>query len=163
MNLQDIFYHGVRDQIRRVISQMTDQEIERGLDAFQTGGSNWSHCFFARALPALELDSGKPESKLREHFGLSDTIPIKIIYCTFDGASVMARADLAKFIHDLRFGSVDDTLAQLKAIDFSQAEKKEIVSCAADRPQVGQINEVPWEDMKSSLLDDEWQTGQGGY
>lgn len=146
MNLQDIFYHGVRDQIRRVISQMTDAEINRGLDAFQTGGSNWSHCFFARALPQLELDHGKPESKLRDHFGLSDTIPIKIIYCTFDGASVMARADLAKFIHDLRFGSVDDTLEQLKAIDFSRAESKEIVACAADKPQPEFNQDAPWLD-----------------
>lgn len=152
MNLQDIFYHGVRDQIRRVISQMSDQEINRGLDAFTTGSSNWSHCFFASALPQCELDRGNPEKKLQQHFGLDTRIPIQIIYCTFDGASVMARADLKKFIHDLRFGSVDDTLEQLKAIDFSQAESKEIVSCAADRPQPQEWDQnLPWGDKNFPL------------
>lgn len=132
MNIQDIFYHGIREQIRRIVTQMTDLEIERGLDAFDTGSSSWSHCFFARALPQLELDEGKPEQKLMEHFGLKNRIPLRVIWCTFDGAGkVVSREQLRQFIKEIHLGESSPELDDmLRKIDYKAAEDKSLEACA---------------------------------
>lgn len=130
MNLQDVFYHGIRDQVRRVVSLMTDAEIERGLNAFENGRSNWSQCFFAQAFPALDLDHGEPEQKLMLHFGFKTAIPIRIVYQTFDGCGVaMTKQQLADFIRAVRIGETtkeqDDII---KALKFD--EDKPVEVCA---------------------------------
>lgn len=136
MNLQDVFYHGIRSQIRRVLSAMTDDEIDRGLTAFVDGQKNWSHCFFARACPALQLDHGMPEQKLQQHLGIPTPIPIRIVYCTFDNHGVaMTRDEMLKFIRDCRTaddGVSQDVLDLLKSVNYADVESKEIgVSCDA--------------------------------
>lgn len=134
MNIQDIFYHGIREQIRRIVTQMTDLEIERGLDAFDTGTSSWSHCFFARALPQLELDEGRPEQKLMEHFGLKNRIPLRIIWCTFDGAGkVVSREQLCQFIKEINLGESSPELDKmLRQIDFKSAENHTPEVCSVE-------------------------------
>jgi len=131
MNIQGVFYHGIRDQVRRVLAGMTPEEIDRGIDAFDTGAKNWSHCFFARALPALQLDRGAPERKLMEHFKLQTAIPIRIVYCTFDGVGVsMSREELKQFISDVRFSEIDKVLGQLRRVDYSEIETRSVETCA---------------------------------
>lgn len=134
MNLQDVFYHGIRDQIRRVLKQMSDEEIDRGLTAFEDGQSSWSQCFFARACPALELDAGRPEQKLQAHFKLPTAVPIRIVYCTFDGLGVtMKREDLAKFIREVRLDdgtTVNPAINELLSrIDYTDVEEKALAGC----------------------------------
>lgn len=135
MNIQDIFYHGIRDQVRRVLGAMTDQEIDRGLSAFETGASSWSHCFFARALPQLALDHGDAERKLVKHLQCGTVIPVRIVYCTFDGSGVtMKKDELRDFIKSIRQGN-DDCLTVLKSINYEGAADKEITVGAACEPK----------------------------
>lgn len=145
MNLQDVFYHGIRSQIRRVLSAMTDEEIDRGLTAFVDGQKNWSHCFFARACPALDLDQRSttiglgetilgPEEKLQRHFNIPTPVPIRIVYCTFDGHGVaMTREQMRDFIKEVRTsddGVSQEVLDLLKSVDYAGVEDREVsVAC----------------------------------
>lgn len=143
MNLQDVFYHGIRDQIRRVLTRMSDLEIERGLTAFEDGSSSWSHCFFARACPDLGLDHGLPEQKLMAHFGLPSPVPIRIVYQTFDGAGVtMKQWDLAKFVREVRLGENSSAIDEvLRGISFDETKVAEV--CA---PSFGNDSDInPYE------------------
>lgn len=128
MNIQDIQYHGVREQVSRVLKLMTNDEIDAGLTAFEDGASSWSACFFARALPALHLDAGQPEQKLMDHFNFRTVIPIRMVYCTFDGAGAQMTAQaLRQFIEavrdDRRPAEVNEILRQ---IDFAGVEDRPI-------------------------------------
>lgn len=138
MNVQDIYYHGVRDQIRRVISKMTEDQLDRGMTAFENGASNWSHCFFARALRGeVNLDNyrdGGPEQKIMRVLGIDTPVPIRIVYCTFDGLGrTMTRKQLAQFIEDVRDESrPQEVLDLIKGIDYSGAAERPItasISC----------------------------------
>lgn len=138
MNLQDVFYHGIRSQISRVLNAMTDAEIDAGLSAFVDGQKNWSHCFFARACPALELNHGRAEQKLQQHLGIPTPIPIRIVYCTFDGRGVaMKREELRDFIKQFRTADATvspEVMELLRSIDYSKVETQEIGaegSCSA--------------------------------
>lgn len=130
MNVQDIVYHGVRDQIRRVLGQMSPDELDRGMTAFEDGSSNWTHCFFARAIGGL--DSGQAESKLMKHLKLDTPIPIRIVYCTFDGmGTTMTQKQLASFIESVRDESrPEEVLAVIRSIDYSRAAETPVnVTC----------------------------------
>lgn len=128
MKLSDIQYHSIRDQARRVLSMMSTDEIESGLTAFESGASSWSQCFFARALPELKLDHGKAEEKLMKHFGLHTIIPIRMIYCTFDGASkLMTKAELRGFIDSiLDQRRPPEVLEVLRSINYEGAADREV-------------------------------------
>lgn len=145
MNLQDVFYHGIRSQISRVLDAMTDAEIDRGLTAFVDGQKNWSHCFFARACPDLMLDHGHAERKLQQHLGIPTPIPIRIVYCTFDGVGVaMKRDELEAFIKSFRTadGGVSPEVEELlKSIDYSKVETQEIGTVC------GPSDDQLWNDM----------------
>lgn len=131
MNIQDIFYHGIRDQIRRVLTTMGPERVEKGLTAFVDGASSWSSCFFARAYPDLELSAFDAEHQLMKTLGLRTTIPIRIVYCTFDGAGiVMTKQQLRDFIQATLTESDTETVNKfLATIDYSAAE---IFSYASD-------------------------------
>lgn len=103
-DVRDVFYHGVRQQVRRVLEAMGKERIEKGLTAFDDGQSNWSHCFFARALKG-ECDLNRvayPEQAIMHHLGISTPIPIRIVYTLFDGIGkkglTMTKADLHEFV-----------------------------------------------------------------
>jgi hypothetical protein len=116
-DVQDLFYHGVRQQIRRVLSAMTDDEIDRGLDAFTNGASNWSECFFAQALEMNKHNwsaeaasiprSGRanaPERWIADRLNLTSHIPVRIVYNLFDSMPFgrMTKEQLRDFISDVR-------------------------------------------------------------
>lgn len=122
MNVQDIYYHGVRDQIGRVLNRMTPEQIDKGLTAFVDGASNWSSCFFARAIPGCGV-ADNPERFLMNVLQLPSVVPIRIVYRTFDGAGRMTKAELQKFITDMRSGdNAEESLVQLRKIDFKDVE-----------------------------------------
>ncbi len=62
MDVQTAFYHGIRQNIRRVLVALGPERIEKGLTAFEDGASNWSDCFFARAFEG-EADLSRTPSK----------------------------------------------------------------------------------------------------
>jgi hypothetical protein len=123
MKLQDAIYHGIHDQIRRVLNIMGDERIDRGLSAFEDGASNWRECFFARAYSDYNLERDA-EKRLMKAMGLNTPIPIRIVYQAFDGAnSWMSKAALYKFISDIRDESrPNEVLNVLKGMDFSTVE-----------------------------------------
>lgn len=103
MNVKDAFYHGVRQQITRVLKAMGEDRIEKGLTAFQDGASHWGACFFARAYPEVRLGSkGDPEEQVAALLGMpGNKVPMRIVYRTFDGVSLeMTKSGLKKFIED---------------------------------------------------------------
>lgn len=124
MNLQDAYYHGIRQQVRRVLESMTDLQIEKGLTAFVDGASTWSHCFFARALRGdTDLDRCRdPEQEIMRVLKINSPIPVRIVYCTFDGLGVMKKDELMDFIKS-RGGSDLD----VSGIDYSKVEQEPIV------------------------------------
>lgn len=130
MNVADIHYHGVRDQIRRVISKMTPEQLDAGMTAFQNGSSSWANCFFARAFGGQTEAVDSPEKFLMEQLDLSTPVPIRIVYCTFDGlGKTMTRAQLADFIRSVREGeNLDQTLAVVKSIDYTGVESREVAT-----------------------------------
>lgn len=133
MNVQDIYYHGVRDQIRRVLNAMSPDQIDKGMTAFNNGHSDWSHCFFGRAIPGTN-QAAVPEKFLMEQLGIPTPIPIRIVYCTFDGCGRnMTRKQLRQFIEDVRDESrPQEVMAVIRGVDYSRAEESPVpasISC----------------------------------
>lgn len=126
MNIQDIFYHGIREQIRRVLITMGPERVDDGLTAFDTGHSSWASCFFARAYPEHDL-TRHAESKLMAILRLGTTIPIRMVYCTFDGACVgMTKDDMRRFVEDIRDDMRPDEINKLlRSINFATVEESE--------------------------------------
>lgn len=109
-DIQQAYYHGIRQQIRRVVQALGPNRTDDGLTAFVDGASSWSSCFFARALPELNLDHSKnPSEAIRVELGLETMIPVRITWNTFDGCGVtMSKDDMRKFIEDI----IDETRPQ---------------------------------------------------
>lgn len=133
-DMRDVIYHGIRQQIRRVLEKMTDEEIDRGIDAFETGQKNWSHCFFARA---LEMDKAlaparwaawrfngvwytDPVQWIMVRLGIDSPVPIKLVYQTFDGKSTqITTAEMRQFITDLRDDRrPNEVMALLRGVNY---------------------------------------------
>lgn len=134
MNVKDAFYHGLRDQVRRVLSVMSDEEIEAGLTAFDTGASNWSSCFFARALPDLCLTmSFNPTVDIQRRLGLESPVPVRIVWNLFDGCDFMGqmtKEKLREFVHNIRENRrPEEVLALLRSLDTNNIEAEVTTSC----------------------------------
>ena len=99
-DMRDLIHLGNLIQIRRVLTALGPERIERGLTAFEDGGSNWSHCFFGRAFEGEANLTLKPEKILMARLGLPTPVPIRIVYQTFDGANagLMTKAQLRELI-----------------------------------------------------------------
>jgi hypothetical protein len=138
MNVNDIFYHGIRSQIRRVLTLLGDERIDNGLTAFEDGASNWSQCFFARAVAPERLYSEDDVCRilgLTTVDGRPNRVPVRIIYRTFDGLSpMMTKKQLADLIVEIRDESrPDEVLELLKSINYTGVEDTPVVmetSCA---------------------------------
>lgn len=131
-DMRDVIYHGVRQQIRRVLQKMTDEELDRGIDAFETGASTWAHCFFARALDmeahktvAYNWRFGRkvyadPVQWIMVRLEIDSPVPIKLIYQTFDGMShAIKRSEMKEFITSLRDERrPDEVMALLRGINY---------------------------------------------
>lgn len=109
-NIRDAYFHGVRQQLRRVIQALGPDRTDDGLTAFIDGASSWSSCFFARALPGLELDlSSDPSEDIRRELKLETKVPVCITWNTFDGCGVtMSKDQMQQFIQDV----LDETRPQ---------------------------------------------------
>jgi len=135
--VKDLFYHGVRHQITRVLKAMGEDRISQGLTAFENGASSWTACFFARAYPEVNLNIGDPELRIAGLLGMGDNkVPMRIVYRTFDSAGfVMTKNGMHEFIRgfldeqrpDSVNAAIDEVLsgvkyegAEDKAIDFKE-------------------------------------------
>jgi len=139
MNVNDIFYHGIRSQVRRVLGLLGDERIAKGLTAFEDGASSWSQCFFARALAPARLHSEDDVCRildLRTTEGDLNRVPVRIIYRTFDGLSpLMKKKELMDLIVAIRDESRPDEVMQLlRSINYAGAEDTPVemagASCA---------------------------------
>lgn len=127
MQFTDAYYHGVLHQVKRVLSAMTDEQIDKGLTAFEDGSSDWGNCFFARAFDQGYNNSRQqPEVWLSEKMGFGkNRIPVRLVYTLFDGVGkqMFTKAMLYKLISDIRDQRrPDEILTLLKGIDFTKAE-----------------------------------------
>lgn len=130
-NVKDLFYHGVRQQIGRVLTAMGEERVRLGLRAFDEGASNWSRCFFAMAYPEHRLGAkGDPEDQVAELLGMpGNRVPMRIVYRTFDGLSTsITRPQMRKFIESFlvaeqeREASSDAVMALLRSVDYSDVD-----------------------------------------
>lgn len=148
-DVKDILYHGIRQQIKRVLVAMGPKRIEDGISAFETGASSWSACFFARAYPEVNLNFGKPEERIAELLGMgTNKVPMRIVYHTFDGMNItMTKKGLLDFcrgfLDDQRDPDVQKAIDEvMRSIDYTGAEDKPVdfTVCA-----VTQANEESWQ------------------
>jgi hypothetical protein len=136
-NVNDLVYHGIRQQVRRVLDLLGEERTDKGLTAFEDGGKNWSQCFFARALAPERLHSEQDVARildLKSTNGQLNLVPVRIIYRTFDECSTMiTREELRDFIVSVRDESrPDEVMKLLRSLNFEGAESTPIemgVSC----------------------------------
>jgi hypothetical protein len=105
-DISQIFYSGIREQVKRVVGLLGEERTEKGLKAFTNGSSTWSHCFFAQALaPEHELHSENDVARilgLVNADGRLNLVPVRIVYHTFDRmSSMISKQQLAQLIRDL--------------------------------------------------------------
>lgn len=105
-DLSQIFYEGIREQVKRVVGLLGEERTEKGLNAFVNGASTWSHCFFAQALaPQVVLHDERDVARaldLRREDGSLNLVPVRIVYHTFDRASSMiTKEQLSTMMKDL--------------------------------------------------------------
>lgn len=132
-NVKDLMYHGVREQITRVLKAMGEDRISLGMTAFENGASSWSACFFARAYPEVNLHFQDPEAKIADLLGMpGNKVPMRIVYRTFDGAGIsMTKDGMLKFIRafldDQRPAEMQAAMDDvLKGINYAGAEDKPV-------------------------------------
>jgi hypothetical protein len=132
-NVKDLFYHGVRDQITRVLKAMGEDRISQGLTAFENGASTWTACFFARAYPEVNLTMVDPEAKIADLLGMpGNKVPMRIVYRTFDGAGIsMTKQGMLDFIRgfldEQRPAAVNEAIDSIiSGINYDGAEEKSL-------------------------------------
>lgn len=91
-------------QVRRVLSAMTDEQIERGLTAFIDGRSgSWASCFFARALGKNLMQVGLEPLVLVAKTLHIDEDAVQLVINMFDERNTwMTKQDLRRFIEQAR-------------------------------------------------------------
>jgi len=126
--MKDLIFHGVRQQISRVLTAMGEKRVLDGISAFEDGASNWSACFFARAYPEINLHRD-PENQIAELLGMGQNkVPMRIVYRTFDGMNItMKKPELLSFCRGFldkqRDPGVEAAInAVLSGIDYKGAE-----------------------------------------
>lgn len=145
-DVQDLFYHGIRENIRRVVLALGEDRTDKGLTAFEDGSHDWGNCFFARAFKGeLQLSYAKdPEKLICEAIGLMTTkadgtqypnkIPVRLVWHTFDNGSVLITADeMKKLITDIRDESRPEGMMQfLRSINFDHVESAPVQAHACE-------------------------------
>lgn len=144
-DVKDLFYHGVRHQITRVLKAMGEDRISLGLTAFENGASTWSACFFARAYPEVNLTWADPEAKIAELLGMpGNKVPMRIVYRTFDGVGITMTKDamlqfIRAFLDEGRDEKVQAGIDELLAgVKFEGAEDKPV-----DFAECAVVNHAP--------------------
>jgi hypothetical protein len=135
MEVQNIFYIGIRQQIRRVLNELGPERTDKGLTAFEDGQSNWHECFFARA-----LDQDKTFQNERNEIGVAkalklltadgrpNLVPVRIVYYTFDGNSkLITRAELNEFITAVRDGQrPEEVMKVLQSANYTDVNSRSV-------------------------------------
>lgn len=138
MKLADVYYHGIRQQIRRVLVALGPERTEKGLTAFADGASNWSDCFFARAFEdEINLNKGNPERKIMEALNIDSVIPVRIVWNLFDqidswhaGRAKLSRDDFRKFIESVLDESrPQEVVDLLRSLNVDDTTLHQEVSC----------------------------------
>lgn len=129
-DLSQVFYAGIREQVKRVVGLLGEERTERGLNAFVKGSSTWSHCFFAQALaPEHRLNSENDVARilgLVSPNGRLNLVPVRIVYHTFDKmSSMISKEQLADMMRDL--------LAEYKQETTELPETTQTIAAAKDR------------------------------
>ncbi len=103
-DVRDLFYHGVRHQMRRVLQALGPERVDKAMTAFDDGQSSWSQCFFARAFPEFDLASmNSPEYFLATKLGFKGITPIRIVWHTFDSLNhYMTKSQMIDFVNAVR-------------------------------------------------------------
>lgn len=105
-DLSQVFYAGIREQVKRVVGLLGEERTEKGLNAFVKGSSTWSHCFFAQALaPQHTLHNENDVARilgLVNADGRLNLVPVRIVYHTFDKmSSMITKQQLADMMREL--------------------------------------------------------------
>lgn len=141
-DVSTMFYHGIRQNLRRVLVALGPDRVEKGLTAFEDGKSNWSECFFARAFKGEArlgrlndrefIDPSKHICILLGDPGLKMLVPVKMLWHTFDSARSfhagrqLTRKDLQKFISDVLDESrPSEVMDLLRSLNYENVESKE--------------------------------------
>lgn len=132
MDINVAFYHGVIEQVRRVMGLLGPDRVDNGLTAFEDGASSWSNCFFARALAPEVLHSEQDVARLldlKSTNGRWNCVPVRIVYHTFDGLGhVLTKDQLRQVIEDIRDESrPSEVLALIKSIDYTSVDSTPVL------------------------------------
>lgn len=133
-SFNDMHYHAIRQQVRRVVMALGEERTDKGLTAFEDGHSNWSDCFFARALKGEVNLNVEGEAGVARVLGLTrqdgglNLIPVRIVYHAFDSASRMvSRNEMQQIITDIRDETrPDEVMRLLRSIDFTGVDEKPV-------------------------------------
>lgn len=135
MEVNNLFYIGIRQQIRRVLNALGPERTDKGLTAFEDGASNWHQCFFARALAddatfqheRNEIGVAKALGLLSAN-GMPNLVPVRIVYQTFDGNSkLITRQELNDFIVAVRDGQRPEAVMEvLRSVDYANVGERKL-------------------------------------
>lgn len=135
MEVNNLFYIGIRQQIRRVLNALGPERTDLGLSAFEDGASNWHECFFARALASDKIfQHDRGEIGVARALGLvskdgsPNLVPVRIVYCTFDGNSkLITREELNEFIVAVRDGQRPEAVMEvLRGANYEHVNERAI-------------------------------------
>lgn len=139
-DVSTMVYHGIRQNVRRVLEALGPERVEKGLTAFDDGESNWDQCFFARAFQG--------EARLGRHNGghidptnhiclllgdpkLTLRVPVQLLWHAFDkmAGPHWTREEMRKFVNDVLDESRPaEVIELLRSINVEAVEKMEF-SC----------------------------------
>lgn len=162
--MKDLIYHGVRQQITRVLKAMGEDRISQGLTAFENGASTWSACFFARAYPEVRLAGlgANPELQIANLLGMGDNkVPMRIVYHTFDGVGItMTKKAMHEFIRAFldegRDPAVNNEIDKLIAgVNYEGAEEKAVdfAECAVVNHAPAWMERETWDNEQKAETD----------
>jgi len=143
MEVNNLFYIGIRQQIRRVLNALGPERTDMGLTAFEDGASNWHECFFARALANDEVfKADRDETGVAKALGLlsengtPNLVPVRIVYATFDGNSkLISRDELNEFIVAVRDGQRPEAVMEvLQQANYKDVNERALPSMAETCP-----------------------------
>ena len=143
MEVNNLFYIGIRQQIRRVLNALGPERTDMGLTAFEDGASNWHECFFARALANDEVfKADRDETGVAKALGLlsengtPNLVPVRIVYATFDGNSkLISRDELNEFIVAVRDGLRPEAVMEvLQQANYKDVNERALPSMAETCP-----------------------------
>lgn len=150
-DISQVFYEGIRGQVKRVVGILGAERTEAGMTAFDDGSSNWSQCFFARALQPERLYSEYDVARLlglRTPDGRLNLVPVRIVYRTFDGmSSMITKKQLLELIRALQ----DEYNAPKKA-STTMIEANKWLSTQSGKSFLDMLKKINYTGVESTPL-----------